>query len=222
MVILLSDAWLSDFHIDSTLQKISHQYCGHYGAEASDHHILLPVFDIGSIVSAYRGHEECGDTTVKGRFLLEVENKIILGQVDSVGGVLHLPNHWTSLVIMFKQPRILYGDSLGSPMPSTEALSFQKWIAHMLRRSGSKIQNSQIPISPLDITVQQDSNSCGLLALNAISHHYFQQDSPLLQSDTWSMRNYRMKIALELLQENAVSILLSQSILYCSRTNDAK
>jgi hypothetical protein len=213
MVTLLSDSWLSDFHIDFTLQKISHCYGDHYGAEASDQHILLPVSDIDSIASAYRGHQRHGNTAVKSKNLLEVENKIILGQVDSIGGVLHLSNHWTSLVIKFKQPRILYGDSLRSPIPFDKALSFQRWIAHMLSRSGSNFQESQISISSLEIATQQDSNSCGLFALNAISHHYLQQKSPLLQSNAISVRNYRMEIALKLLQEDAVSVFLNPNFI---------
>ena len=92
MVSLLSDSWLSDFHIDYVLTKISHHYCSHYGVEATNHHVLLPVFDIGSIVSAYRGSVH-GHTADKGKHLLDVENSIILGHINSVAGVLHLHNH---------------------------------------------------------------------------------------------------------------------------------
>ena len=213
MVTLLSDSWLSDFHIDSTLQNISHNYGNHYGAEASDQHVLLPVFDINSIVSAYKGHQKHGCAVEKGKNLLEVERRIILGQVDSAGGVLCPPNHWTSLVITFKQPGILYGDSLRNPMPFDKASSFWRWIVHRLSQSGTKVQESQIPISPLGIATQQDSNSHGLFALNAISHHYLQQKSPLLHSNPQSLRNYQMEIALGLLQKGAVSTLLNANLL---------
>ena len=209
MVIFFFDSWLSDFHIDFTLQNISHNYGDHYGAEASDQHVLLPVFDINSIVSAYGSHQKHGRAVEKSKNLLEVESRIILGQVDSVGGVLYLPGHWTSLVITFKQPGILYGDSLRNPMPFDKALSFQRWIVHMLSQSGTKVQESQISISPLGIATQRDSNSCGLFALNAISHHYLQQKSPLLHSNPQSLRSYRMEIALGLLQKDAVSTLLN-------------
>ena len=125
MVSLLSDLWLSDFHIDYVLAKISHHYCSHYGVEATNHHVFLPVFNIGSIVSAYRGSVHHGHTADKGKHLLDIENSIILGHINSVAKVLHLHNHWTSLVITFKPPRILYGDSLGNLMPSDKASSFQ-------------------------------------------------------------------------------------------------
>ena len=208
MVSLLSDSWLSDFHIDYVLVKISHHYCSNYGAEASSQHVLLPVFELGSIVSAYRGGTGHGRAAEKSKHLLEVENRIILGQVNSVAGVLHLTNHWTSLVITFKPPRIFYGDSLENPMPLDKASSFRRWISHMLSRSGHEFQESDISIYSLEITVQQDPISCGLFALNAISHYYLQQNSPLLQSDILSLARYRMEIALELLQEGAVSLFL--------------
>ena len=130
---------------------------------------------------------------------------IIQGLVNSVAGVLYLPNHWTSLVITFNPPKILYGDSLGNSMPPIQASSFQRWICHMLSRSGKEIPESDISIYPLATTIQQDFNSCGLFALNAIEHHYL-QDSPLLQCDVLSVAYSRIQIALGILQENTVSI----------------
>ena len=208
MVSVLSNSWLSDYHIDSVLTKISQHYFYHYGAEASSCHTFLPVFDIGAIVSAYKSCGYHGHAEDKGKHLLEVENSIILGHIHSVAGVLHLHNHWTSLVVTFRPPRIFYGDSLGKPMPSDKASSFRQWISHMSSWSGYKVQESDISIYPLEIVSQQDSNSCGLLALNAISHYYLQQNSPLLQADALSLARYRMEIALELLQEGAVSLFL--------------
>ena len=49
--------------------------------------------------------------------LMIIENRIIMGEVDSFGGILHLPLHWMSVVIKFQQPQILYGDSLEQQMP---------------------------------------------------------------------------------------------------------
>jgi hypothetical protein len=86
----------------------------------------------------------------------------------------------------------------------------------MLRRSGREIPESDISIYPLATSTQQDSNSCGLFALNAIEHNYIQQ-SPLLQSDIFSLASYRMEIALQLLQEDAVSVFLSKLFLMKSQ-----
>ena len=75
MASILSDAWLSDFHIDNTIMKISN--CS--GAEASGHHVFLPVMDLTSIVKAYKSKQNNGRAADKRRQLLEIENKITLG-----------------------------------------------------------------------------------------------------------------------------------------------
>jgi hypothetical protein len=205
VVSLLTDSWLSDFHIDQALIQISHHYHGCYGAGASNRHIFLPVSMLGLITTAYKGGKHRGRAVDKTEEFLELENKIICGDIESVAGVLHLGNHWTSLVITFRPAVILYGDSLGYPMPPQKASAFQRWIHHMLSRSQHGIEVSDISIFPLSITVQEDLISCGLFALNAIGHHYLQQNSPLLQPDSLSLAQYRMEIALKLLHDESVS-----------------
>jgi len=69
----------------------------------------------------------------------------------------------------------------------------------MFRQSGRELSESDIPIYPLATTTQQDPNSCGLFALNAVGYYYFEQDSPLLQPDALSVAHYWMEIALGLL-----------------------
>src|SRR5580704_9752920 len=78
MVTILSNSWLSDFHIDHTLTKLAGHYHGCFGAEASGHHLFLPVMDLNSIVKAYKNKQGGGSASVKRRQLLEVENSIVL------------------------------------------------------------------------------------------------------------------------------------------------
>ena len=75
----------------------------------------------------------------------------------------------------------------------------------MMSRSGKEMPISDIPILPLEISAQLDSNSCGLFSLNAIGHHYLPHKFPLLNSDSLSIVQFRMEIALELLHNDAVS-----------------
>ena len=207
MELLLTNSSLTDFHIESTLMKISHHQDLH-GVPFSDHHAFLPPFVLESIISAYKSLRT-GKAGIKQEQLLEVENRIISGDVESVAGVLHLPNHWTSLVITFKPPpRIFYGDSLGNQMPSDRAPSFKRWVCHMLARSGQQIPESDISIYPLPTGIQIDPISCGLFALNAISHYYLPQEISLLHSGNLSLPHYRLELALELLQEDTVSHFL--------------
>ena len=123
MELLLTSSSLSDFHIDSTLTTIF-QRCDHTGARLSDHHTFLPYTDLNSIIAAYE-KSHTGRTEIKGRQLLDVENRIISGQIESVAGVVNLPGHCTSIVFSFKPPKIFYGDSLGDPLSSGRARSFR-------------------------------------------------------------------------------------------------
>ena len=207
MASILSGSWLSDFHIDHTLEKISKCHCEYYGAEASGRHKFLTVSDIDGILKAYKSGLQSEETAKKTeRFKKFVENEIISGHIDSVVGVIHLPGHWTSLVVTFNPPKIFYGDSLGGQMPSNKASPIRRWVCHMVRRSLQEISMSDISIYPLATSMQPDYDSCGLFSLNAIEHHYLQQNTPLLRSDTLSLAHYRMEIALGLLQDDAVSI----------------
>jgi len=205
MTSLLADSHLSDFHINHTLAKISHHHCDHYGVEVSKCHVFLTVLDLGSIIKAYKNGIHSACASHKPKQLLEVENRIISGYVDSVAEILHLPNHWTSLVITFKPPKILYGDSLGSSILSNKASSLQQWICHMPDQSGHGIMESDISVYSLPTTIQKDAFSCGLIAPNAISHHYLPQTSPLLQPNPLSVAHCRLEFALDLLQDDAVS-----------------
>ena len=150
---LLSDSWLSNFHIDYVLSKISNHHSNHYGTKTSSCHTILPIFDLNSIITTYKNTLPSGHTADKDKELLEVENRIICDLVDSVAGVLHLPNHWTSVIISFNPPRILYSNSLGDPMPAKMADSFWQWICHTLTQSGNTFQRSDISIFPLEITI---------------------------------------------------------------------
>ena len=206
MELLLTTSSLSDFHIDSTLTTIF-RYHDHTGAGISDHHTPLLYANLKSIINAYE-KLQTGLMGIKGRTLLQVENRIVLGQIESVAGVVSLPGHWTSIVFSFKPPKILYGDSLGAPLSPKRALSFRRWMCHMLLRAGTQMPVNDISIYPLPTGVQQDSISCGLFALNSIGRHYFPQGFPPLQHGDLSLPRYRLELALDLLQKGAVSHIL--------------
>ena len=82
--------------------------------------------DIDSIIKAHGTMVLSGNPGHKHRQFLEIEEKVTNGLVDSVAGGIHLPGHWTSLVIEFSPPKILYGESLRNPMPPEKAYAFKQ------------------------------------------------------------------------------------------------
>ena len=136
----------------------------------------------------------------------EIESKIVKGEVDSIRGVYHLPLHWVSVVFDFQQECILYGDSIGQPIPNPEHKAFTRWIKCLYQRSGRSIDNNPIPVHPLPTGCQRDTASCGLFALNPIGHHYI--GHPLLPSDHTSLAYRQTEIALDIIYENTVCFCL--------------
>ena len=70
-------------------------------------------------------------------------------------------NHWVTLIINFKNSRILYGDSMGGTIDEGIKNALTWWIGH---HTGRDFVHSYIPI-----TCQRDGYSCGILAWIALA-----------------------------------------------------
>jgi hypothetical protein len=99
IVSLLTGAWLSDWHMDYVLSKISKFHHDYYGTESSNHHIFLPVIDVDSILKAYKGSIHSGNMNEKREQFLEAENKIIEGLIDILCHPIRLPHSKNGYVI---------------------------------------------------------------------------------------------------------------------------
>ena len=204
---LLSDSsaesYLSSFHIDHIIAQTEAQYKAQYSSNQTNHHIFANV-DLFNAVIRFYGPVHSKKEGYLWDTLMVIENKIIMGQVDSLGGVMHLSLHWVSVVINFQQLQILYGDSLGQEMPKREYRAFERWLSHLTSRSSNIPTHKKTTLGQLPTGYQKDSSSCGLFALNAISHHYLH--SPLLPSNPIVLACYRMEIALDIINTMTVCI----------------
>ena len=123
-------AYLNTFHLDHMINWTRDQYQKKYGPDAA-RHIFTTVNQFGAIPTFY------GRVSVKKKgpfwnILKETENRVILGEVDSICGIINLnQNHWVSVVIDFQRRQILYGDSFGDPMPGRLHKSFECWVNHL-------------------------------------------------------------------------------------------
>ncbi|KAF9523624.1 hypothetical protein CPB83DRAFT_742704, partial [Crepidotus variabilis] len=82
-----------------------------------------------------------------------------------LGGVVNVrESHWVAFVISIEEQLILYGDSLSlSDDTVVNALSW--WIS---------IHCEELfTVQQLPIGLQSDGISCGLFAVNALSHYFF-------------------------------------------------
>jgi len=182
---------------------MSNQYEELYGPDLSRRHVLVDMNILKTIVTFYGN--SCTPVKTGNRLwgrLAEIENRIVQGEVDSVGGAHYLPGHWVSVVFDIQGERVLYGDSLGRKIPRLECHAFTHWISRLAQRSGRGAGPDSIPIHQLPTGYQDDSVSCGLFALNAIGHHYL--DHELLPTDQISLVCARMDMALDFLNGNTV------------------
>jgi hypothetical protein len=196
-------SYLNSFHIDHIIGRISDQHQNLRGTKVSKCHIITTVDILATITTFYgsrRTPTKAGNSL--WGHLMRIENQIIEGKVDSVGGVYYLPLHWVSVVFNIQEGCILYGDSLGQPLPKLEHHAFTQWIQHLRRRSNLGLSDDPAPVLSLPTGYQDDSASCGLFALNAISHYYLSH--PLLPPDQTSIVCKRLEIALDLLLANTV------------------
>ena len=197
------EAYLSSYHIDHIVAWVGTQHQAQLGPNQPNHHIFATVDLLGAIIRFY------GAVHVKKEGYLwdslkVIENKIIIGEVDSFGGIRHLPSHWVSIVINFQQLQILYGDSLGQQMPKHECRAYERWVSHLINQSSKISTLGTITLDQLPTRCQNDGTSCGLFALNAITHYYL--GHPLLSPDPIALTCYRMEITLNIISKMTVCI----------------
>ena len=197
------ESYLSSFHIDYVIAQIKAQHGKTYGASITNRHIFATVDNFNAIICFY------GNLCAKKEgylwdALMVIENRIIMGEVDSLGGVMHLPLHWVSVVVNFQQQQILYGDSLGQKIPRREHRALEHWIKHLSGRSTTLPTSDKITLHQLPTGSQDDSTSCGLFSLNAIAHHYL--ESPLLYPDPIMLACRRMEIASDIIGSMTVCL----------------
>jgi hypothetical protein len=204
-----TESFLNSYHIDHMIRRIEAELQEHLAPDHANRHFFATVDHFNSIRDFY-GPKPMKKEGPLWEALMAIENQIVTGKVDTFSGVMHLPLHWVSVLINFQQPQpeILYGDSLGGQMPKHERQACERWMKQIFRRSKSFSHDSKIIHGQLSTGHQTDSFSCGLFALNAISHHHL--NTPLLPSDQIVLVCRRMEITLDII--STMTVCAFQSI----------
>ena len=202
--------YLSSFHTDHIMSWTKTQYERQYGLDVTRHHIFAKVDHFNAILSFYGNVHATREGWIWEN-LKEIENRVIMGEVDSMSGAIHLPDHWVSIVINFPQHQILYGDSLRNPIPRHVYCACEHWVRTLIQQSANLGDDGEINADELPTGHQTDGTSCGLFALNSIAHHHF--GFPLLPSDPVPPACHQIEIALDIIGTMTVCIF-SHSIVY--------
>ena len=193
---LFYESFLSSLHIDHMIGQTKAQHEAKYGQDHNNCHIFATVDHLNAIIEFY-GPTHKKKEGYLWNALMTIENRIVTGEVDSFGGVMHLPLHWVFIVIDFQKLKILYGDSLGHQMPKHKYQAGEQWISHLVKQSKKLAVGGGIDLGQISTGQQLDGASCGLFALNSVAHYYLQ--SLLLLSDPIALACHRMEIALDII-----------------------
>ena len=183
-------SYLTSYHIDCIAARIRDEHGAQHGSNAT-RHIFTTVDQFNAILLFY-GNVHTKKEGYHWENLMAIENRVIPGEVNSINGIIHLPEHWVSVVIDFQQQQIYYGDSFGQPMPNRKRKACERWVEHLVNRSAVLASGSVVGYRSLPTGYQEDSISCGLFALNSIGHHYL--GHPILPSDPIPLARRRMEI----------------------------
>ena len=110
------ESYLTSFHINHIISQTKAELEKTLGPHMTNCHIFATVDHFEAITHFY-GNVHVGKQGHLWDRLMVAENSTIKGEVDTLGGVMHLPEHWVSVVVDFQQQQILYGDSLGQKIP---------------------------------------------------------------------------------------------------------
>ncbi|KIO28556.1 hypothetical protein M407DRAFT_22294 [Tulasnella calospora MUT 4182] len=155
-----SNKWLNDRHIQQVQDILRHQL--NLDASLQSRWIIEDVFFSQRVQEAYQVHED-GIPKSMARWLDRVGEELATGRKQTVIGVVHVGgNHWVAFAIDFPSRSISFGDPLGTKIPDGVIASFKWWT--------SRYHSEAFSTTQLQVTHQQDSVSCRILALNALQH----------------------------------------------------
>ncbi|KAG7096505.1 hypothetical protein E1B28_003935 [Marasmius oreades] len=167
MADFLSREWLTGSHVDAMLRFASNRLSKDSKLSAS--HII-------TVSSLSQALSESPDLKADRQTYLRKVPKVVRSHGEQLEQspthtlwmVSHTPGHWTTTMISHNNREIKWGDSLNRPMPRNLGQSIKSWLNQHLPTTQYRLSRE-----PLICATQNDSYSCGIIAVNTIKHHVF-------------------------------------------------
>ncbi|KAJ7193725.1 hypothetical protein GGX14DRAFT_317521, partial [Mycena pura] len=151
--------WLQTRHIDLMLELLDP-----HGARAASGIRVLPSGHPQQLMDLYEDGGEGYDTERGFADLRELGHDFGTGADSTLLTVGNInADHWVALVIDFEAKMVHYGDAFGGRPNTLLKDAYSWWI--------SQHHRDAFAWRDLPITTQTDSNSCGVLATNALEHY---------------------------------------------------
>lgn len=193
--------WLSDAHEDQMLDLLRTEI----KFDSTRRSVIIENLEFSNMLD--KAYDERGtnyETSRRFEHLRQLGISLGSGTYKQLAYLMNVNNnHWVAAVLDFDESRILYGDSLGSK-PRDRLRAVLSWWTHL--HTGRDFAWEK-----LDITIQQDGFSCGLLSWNALVHWVFPNKHPLIKAE--DVDNGRLQVLLRVIQrhQDRVSLLTISS-----------
>jgi hypothetical protein len=195
--ILLGRQWLTDENIEQGFAILRLQMAR--DATRHSHIAIVPVYTFTLVVFQYEGQNEA-----KHKHIRQLEDDVRAGTYTKLLTVANVDskqnfaqeggNHWIAVVVDFTTGLVLIGNSLPSNAPSAQSRRhLLQWLETMDSAMRTQYQWNTWKFEALPITSQMDSDSCGIMALNAIQHHIL-PNHQLISSDLSGTSLYRLSM----------------------------
>lgn len=181
MATYCSTRYLSDEHIDQMLAVVLDDVRRIRPADTTL--TILPMVYTQKIMTTFRNGKRYQKRHSE-TFLHDLGDRLADGTLSTVGCVVHIDgNHWVAVVIDMRAKTLFYGDSLDA---SSGARGYKQTLGGREVPQALCWWLGQHGISKMDIdrlptTIQVDGYSCGLMACNAVAHHFLPKQHPKIQ-----------------------------------------
>jgi hypothetical protein len=177
----LSYDWLATTHESHLLKLLQWEILANPEFHACV--IVAPSTTCKTILTVYSMRDQYLERKL-WRWIRDIGDELATGNRNEFASIVHINgNHWIALIIDFAHGTISYGDPMGKPVPSNISDAMNWWV--------SMHSSKAFVTVTLLTTTQEDGHSCGLLAPNALSHHYLPATYPL--ADPNNIAEARMK-----------------------------
>ncbi|TCD66295.1 hypothetical protein EIP91_001586 [Steccherinum ochraceum] len=180
-----SDDWFADTHIDQMLAVLTHDL-NHPNPRFSTR--ILSTGFTSSLLHLYDTNTASSMPSIP-RYMQEMGNLLASKHVTSVGGIFNInSNHWVAAVVDLEEMTISYGNSmekrsaLPQNLPVLGALEW--WLGGHGIHGFLRV--------PMNMTLQGDGWSCGILSCNALAHHFLPNSYPLVETGDEDLGRLRM------------------------------
>ncbi|KIK07130.1 hypothetical protein K443DRAFT_87913, partial [Laccaria amethystina LaAM-08-1] len=181
----LTTQWLTDDHESLMLELLRRETEQLKG----DHIHFQDSFFIPLLCAAYNNRSQYG-TDGSYQWLRDLGTDLGFQYRSHLVTISNInQNHWGAIIVDFDQKLVRYGDSMDHLLKAGVKSALNWWL---YVHTGQDFSYTKLPM-----TCQEDSHSCGILAWNAITHHFFPKCHPLM--DASRMRDERLRMLLKFL-----------------------